>query len=61
MTNKANRRRKRPKEGPGAADLSFPVRLNRFIARSGVCSRRQADELIREGRVKVNDVVVMEL
>ena len=61
MTNKANRRPRRPKEGAGAAELSFPVRLNRFIARSGVCSRRQADELIREGRVKVNDVVVVEL
>lgn len=41
--------------------LSFPVRLNRFIARSGVCSRRQADDLIRQGKVKVNGSVVTEL
>jgi 23S rRNA pseudouridine2605 synthase len=35
--------------------------LNRFIARSGVCSRRKADDLILDGRVKVNDDVVREL
>jgi 23S rRNA pseudouridine2605 synthase len=31
-----------------------PVRLNAFLARAGVASRRRADELIREGRVRVN-------
>lgn len=30
------------------------VRLNKFIADSGVCSRRKADELIKEGSVRVN-------
>lgn len=34
--------------------------LNKYIAHSGVCSRRDAVELIKEGKVKVNDVVVME-
>ncbi len=38
-----------------------PMRLNRFIAMSGVCSRRQADELISAGRIKVNGKVVTEL
>jgi 23S rRNA pseudouridine2605 synthase len=37
------------------------VRLNRFIARSGVCSRRQADELIKAGRVEINGETVTEL
>ncbi|GIV59113.1 MAG: pseudouridine synthase [Rhodothermaceae bacterium] len=37
------------------------MRLNRYIARAGVCSRRKADELIRAGRVKVNGEVVTEL
>ncbi|MDX1741147.1 MAG: pseudouridine synthase, partial [Rhodothermales bacterium] len=37
------------------------VRLNRFIARSGVCSRRKADELIMSGRVEVNGSVVTQL
>ena len=31
-----------------------PVRLNAYLARAGVASRRRADELIREGRVRVN-------
>jgi 23S rRNA pseudouridine2605 synthase len=42
-------------------DLSEPVRMNRFIARSGICSRREADELIGQGRVQLNGVVVTEL
>lgn len=37
------------------------IRLNRYIARSGVCSRRKADELIEQGRVRVNGKVVREL
>ena len=36
-------------------------RLNRWLARAGVTSRRGADRLIEEGRVKVNGVVVREL
>jgi pseudouridine synthase len=37
------------------------VRLNKFLAHSGVCSRREADRLIEEGRIKVNGRVVDEL
>lgn len=37
------------------------VRLNRFIAQSGICSRRKADILIQEGKVKVNGIIVKEL
>jgi len=44
---------------------SFPesgeVRLNRFIAHSGICSRRQADEYIKAGLVSVNGKVVTEM
>jgi 23S rRNA pseudouridine2605 synthase len=36
-------------------------RLHKFIARCGVCSRRKAEDLIQEGRVKVNDQRVSEL
>jgi 23S rRNA pseudouridine2605 synthase len=43
----------------GAADGK--VRLNHFLAMSGVCSRRAADELIRTGRVEVNGQLVTEL
>jgi pseudouridine synthase len=37
------------------------MRLNKFIARSGVCSRRKADLLIQSGRVSVNDITVQKL
>ncbi len=37
------------------------IRLNRYIANAGVCSRRDADKLIANGEIKVNNVVVTEL
>jgi len=37
------------------------IRLNRYIANAGVCSRRKADELIEAGLIMVNKVVVSEL
>ncbi len=36
-------------------------RLQKVIANSGICSRRKAEELIKEGRVKVNNIIVREL
>ena len=36
-------------------------RLNKYIASTGFCSRRKADELILEGRVRVNDRPIEEL
>jgi 23S rRNA pseudouridine2605 synthase len=40
---------------------SETIRLNRYIANSGICSRRKADELIAAGVVSVNGEVVSEL
>lgn len=37
------------------------IRLNRFIANSGICSRREADVLIADGEVSVNGKVVREM
>jgi len=37
------------------------IRLNRYISNSGVCSRREADELIKMGLVTVNGTVVTEM
>ena len=37
------------------------IRLNRFIAQSGICSRREADDFITAGLVSVNGVIVTEL
>ncbi len=38
-----------------------PLRLNKFIASTGFCSRRKADELIEQGLVKVNGKTVTEM
>ena len=37
------------------------IRLNKYIAASGVCSRRDADILISDGKIRVNDKIVTEL
>ena len=37
------------------------IRLNKFIANAGVCSRREADALIAKGEIKVNGKVVQEM
>ena len=37
------------------------IRLNKYIANSGICSRREADELITQGLVQVNGKVVTEM
>ena len=42
-------------------DPNEPIRLNKFMANAGVCSRREADEHITAGLVKVNGEVVTEL
>ncbi|MGI6223933.1 MAG: pseudouridine synthase, partial [Prevotella sp.] len=42
-------------------DPNEPIRLNKFLANAGVCSRREADEFIQAGAVSVNGVVVTEL
>ena len=49
----------------GEASSAFPtgeaVRLNRFIANAGICSRREADDLITAGVISINGKVVTEL
>lgn len=42
-------------------DSDEPIRLNKFLANAGICSRREADEFITAGVVSVNGVVVTEL
>lgn len=42
-------------------DPDAPIRLNKFLANAGVCSRREADEFITAGGVSVNGTVVTEL
>ncbi len=61
-----NLRGRKPRHAEAAGDKAAPalpaeVRLNRFIAMSGVCSRREADQLIEAGEVTVNGVRVDQL
>ena len=38
-----------------------PIRLNKYISNSGICSRRDADMLIQTGAIQVNGVIITEL
>ncbi len=42
-------------------DLTKPVRLNKFLANAGICSRREADEYIQAGVISVNGEIITEL
>ena len=37
--------------------MNQPIRINKFLSQAGYCSRREADALIKEGRVTINKVV----
>lgn len=56
---KHNKDKKSPKTDKNPEEDQ--IRLNKYIANSGVCSRREADTLISEGKVTVNDKVITEL
>lgn len=51
---------KKIKEIP-KSDVSSGIRLNKYIANSGVCSRREADTYIEHGSVEVNGKLVTEM
>ncbi len=59
-TKKKEKKKKKFKTVP-LKDLPERIRLNRYIALSGICSRREADKLIKNGVVSVNDKVVKEM
>lgn len=48
-------------EEPKEEDEPEPIRLNKYIAKAGVCSRRDADKLIAKGDVEVDGKVITEL
>ena len=54
-------RSKRSKNSSTPKNQDGTIRLNKFIANSGVCSRREADEYIAAGLVTVNEQVVTQL
>jgi 23S rRNA pseudouridine2605 synthase len=62
----SNYKRSTGAKGKTSLDIDAPVqtgkiRLNKFIANSGVCSRREADELIKMGLISVNGKTITEL
>ena len=56
--------KKRPviiKKGSNTEAPKDTIRLNKYIANAGVCSRREADTLISDGKIKVNKEIIKEL
>ena len=58
--------RKRPNRSGKKFKKELPqepsdIRLNKYISNAGVCSRRDADVLIKEGKIKVNGKVIVEM
>ena len=51
----------RKRSASTGADLTGEIRLNRFIGMAGICSRREADDLITAGVISVNGQVATEL
>ena len=59
-TRPVNRKPAAPQK-PKTPHPEGAMRLNKYIAHAGICSRREADELIAAGSVKVNGKVVTEM
>ena len=54
---KDREKREKPKREP----LPAEIRLNRYIANCGVCSRRDADQLIEDGHITVNGKIIRDM
>jgi len=52
---------KNPRTAPQRPQAEEDMRINKFIAHAGLCSRRDADDYVSAGKVKVNGKVVAEL
>ena len=52
---------KKPNQAPKRPKVADEIRLNKYIANSGVCSRREADIYIQSGNVKVNGIAITEM
>ncbi len=61
-TGRTRHKGARPKSTPRYNKKEDPsIRLNKYVANAGVCSRREADVLIANGAIKVNGKIVTEL
>ena len=61
MSSEADLPARAAADSRGEAEAVYPMRLQRFLARAGVASRRGSENLMTAGRVTVNGVVVSEL
>ena len=52
---------KKPNQAPKRPKIADEIRLNKYIANSGACSRRDADIYIQSGNVKVNGIAIIEM
>lgn len=59
--NKRPEEKFKKKKGDPLPSFSDEVRLNKFIANAGICSRREADVLIKTGVVEVNGKIITEM
>ncbi|MNF42587.1 Ribosomal large subunit pseudouridine synthase F [compost metagenome] len=57
----SNKVEKKPNQAAKRPKVADEIRLNKYIANSGACSRRDADIYIQSGNVKVNNVPVTEM
>ncbi len=53
--------RKQPHEMPKTGNEDVLIRLNKYMASTGICSRREADEFIKAGLITINGKLVTEL
>ncbi len=56
-----NKIEKKPNQAPKRPKIADEIRLNKYIANSGACSRRDADIYIQSGNVKVNGIAITEM
>jgi 23S rRNA pseudouridine2605 synthase len=61
VRHSSDRRPAAPKKSSFTPDAQGAIRLNRFISNAGICSRREADELIVAGVISINGEIVTEL
>ena len=50
--------KKKPEKAPSSPTSLWPMRLNKYVAHCGICSRRQAADYIKEGLVTVNGELI---
>ncbi len=58
--NRSREKKQAPQDRLTEKELEEGMRLNKYIAHCGICSRRKAAEYIKSGHVKVNDVLITE-